>query len=349
MRKTDKHRQPSQKNTRARQGGRSGARMNPQQAKPASKSAQKPAPKPSKVKKPQKTPVSGEHTQIIQWYPGHMTKTKRRIEKDLKLVDAVAEIIDARIPVSSRNPDIARLTGGKPRVVLLNKCDMADRAATEKWVKALSSENVRAIPVDCKSGRGVEKFVPILTDLLRGRIESYKAKGMVNPSMRVMIVGIPNVGKSTFINRVAGKSKAVSADRPGVTRGNQWFTISKGFEMLDTPGVLWPRFDDQTVGEHLAFTGAIKSDVMDTELLAIRLIDLFQTTEASGFAARYQLTGEELWLPSYEVLAVIAKHRGMLISGGEPDTERAAYTLLDEFRAAKLGRITLELPDKPSP
>ena len=331
---------PNQKNNRRQQGGRSGARMNAKAAKPA---AQKPA-KPVKAKKPKSAPVSSEHTQIIQWYPGHMTKTKRRIEKDLKLVDAVAEIIDARIPVSSRNPDIARLTAGKPRVVLLNKCDMADRRATDRWVTVLSSENVRAIPVDCKSGRGVDKFVPVLTELLQPRIEAYKAKGMVNPSMRVMIVGIPNVGKSTFINRVAKRTKAVSADRPGVTRGNQWFTVGKGFEMLDTPGVLWPRFDDQTVGEHLAFTGAIKSDVMDTELLAIRLIDLLKTLDAPEFSERYQLSAEELELPSYELLGVIAKHRGMLIAGGEPDTERAAYTLLDEFRAAKLGRITLEMP-----
>ena len=273
-----------------------------------------------------------------------MTKTKRRIEKDLKLVDAVAEIIDARIPVSSRNPDIARLTSGKPRIVLLNKCDMADKRATDQWVTALSRENVRAIPVDCKSGRGVDRFVPVLTDLLSDRIESYKAKGMVNPSMRVMIVGIPNVGKSTFINRISKKTKATAADRPGVTRGNQWFTVSKGFEMLDTPGVLWPKFDDQKVGEHLAFTGAIKSEVMDTELLAVRLIDLLKELKTPEFAERYQLTEEELSLQSYEVLEKIARHRGMLIAGGEADTERAAYTLLDEFRAAKLGRITLEMP-----
>ena len=321
-------------------GGRSGARMN----HPArnQKSAPKPA-KPAKAAKPKKqSRPDSDHTQVIQWYPGHMTKTKRRIEKDLKLVDAVAEIIDARIPISSRNPDIAHLTSGKPRIVLLNKCDMADKRATDQWVTALSKENVRAIPVDCKSGRGVDRFVPVLTDLLSDRIESYKAKGMVNPTMRVMIVGIPNVGKSTFINRISKKTKATAADRPGVTRGNQWFTVSKGFEMLDTPGVLWPKFDDQKVGEHLAFTGAIKSEVMDTELLAVRLIDLLKELKTPEFAERYNLSDEELSLPSYEVLEKIARNRGMLISGGEADTERAAYTLLDEFRAAKLGRITLE-------
>lgn len=339
MKKTSNKRKNTQQ---TRRGGRSGARMNQNQKARSAKPMQ-PKPKPVKVKKAP-APTSSEHTQVIQWYPGHMTKTKRRIEKDLKLVDAVAEIIDARIPISSRNPDIAHLTSGKPRIVLLNKCDMADSRATAKWVSYLSRENVRAIPVDCKSGRGVDKFVPVLTELLTDRIESYKAKGMVNPSMRVMIVGIPNVGKSTFINRISKKTKAVSADRPGVTRGNQWFTVSKGFEMLDTPGVLWPKFDDQTVGEHLAFTGAIKSEVMDTELLAVRLLDLLKELNTSEFTERYKLSEEDLSVPSYELLEKIARNRGMLISGGEADTERAAYTLLDEFRAAKLGRITLELP-----
>ena len=326
-------------------GGRSGARIkhSAKPQKPAEKSP-KPVKKAAKPKKPQSGEAS-EYSQIIQWYPGHMTKTRRRMEKDIKLVDAVAEIIDARIPISSRNPDIARLTDGKPRIVLLNKCDMADPRATDRWVTYLTKENVRAIPVDCKSGRGVNRFVPVLTELLAPRIESYKAKGMANPSMRVMIVGIPNVGKSTFINRVAGKTKAVSADRPGVTRGNQWFTVSKGFEMLDTPGVLWPKFDDRTVGEHLAFTGAIKSDVMDTELLAIRLLELLCPLKPAEFIERYKLTDDELSLPGHELLSVIARRRGMLISGGEPDTERAAYALLDEFRDAKLGRITLEQPE----
>ena len=273
-----------------------------------------------------------------------MTKTKRQIERDLRLVDAVAEILDARIPVSSRNPDIASLTAGKPRLVLLNKCDMADPKATARWVQDLSSDNTRAIPVDCRSGRGVDRFVPALSELLAQRIAAYRAKGMINPTVRVMIVGIPNVGKSTLINRLAGRNKAASADRPGVTRGNQWFTVAKGFELLDTPGVLWPKFDDQRVGERLAFTGAIKDNIMDIELLAIRLIELLQELRTPQFAERYRLSEEELALPAYELLSVISAHRGMLISGGEPDTERAAAAVLDEFRAAKLGRITLELP-----
>ncbi len=285
-----------------------------------------------------------DSTQYIQWFPGHMTKTKRQIEKDMKLVDAVAEIIDARIPVSSRNPDIASLTSNKPRVILLNKCDMADRNITNRWIAALSSKNIIALPVDCKSGKGIDKFVPALNTLLKNKIESYRRKGLVNPTMRVMIVGIPNVGKSTFINRIAKKNKAQTADRPGVTRGNQWFTVSKDFEILDTPGVLWPKFEDQTVGERLAFTGAIKDNIMDIELLAVRLLDLLKELKTSAFLERFKLQDEDLSLESYELLGLIAKKRGMIVRGSEPDTERASVMLLDEFRAAKLGRITLEMP-----
>ena len=330
-------------------GGRSGQfnRNGKIKAQSGSKPASKPVPKSApKAKKPSfpKPAVTDEHTQTIQWYPGHMTKTRRRIERDLRLVDAVAEILDARIPISSRNPDIASITGSKPRVILLNKCDMADRRATKAWVDALSTPTTRAIPVDCKSGRGVDQFVPALRELLSARIASQQAKGMQNPTVRVMIVGIPNVGKSTFINRIAGRNKAVSQDRPGVTRGNQWFTVSKGFELLDTPGVLWPKFDDQTVGERLAFTGAIKDNIMDIELLAIRLLDLLKELHTPEFIERYRLIDDDLALPSHDLLGVIAAHRGMLLSGAEPDTERAAAAILDEFRDAKLGRITLELP-----
>ena len=336
----------SKKNTsKSRSGGRSGqfnrtGRAKTQNASKPNKPS-KPAPKAKKPKSAAQSAPSA-HTQTIQWFPGHMTKTRRAIERDLKMVDAVAEILDARIPVSSRNPDIASITAGKPRVILLNKCDMADRRATREWVEALSGDKTRAIPVDCRSGRGVDRFVPALSDLLSDRIAAYKAKGMLNPSMRVMIVGIPNVGKSTFINRLAGRNKAVSADRPGVTRGNQWFNVAKGFELLDTPGVLWPKFDDQTVGERLAFTGAIKDDIMDTELLAIRLLEQLVELRTPEFIERYNLSGDDLSLPAYELLEVIAAHRGMLISGGEADAARAAATVLDEFRAAKLGRITLE-------
>lgn len=285
--------------------------------------------------------------QNIQWFPGHMTKTKRQIEKNLKLVDAVAEIIDARIPISSRNPDIAQLVTNKPRIVLLNKCDMANEKATKQWIEHFKKQGIIAIAIDCKSNKGINAFVPSLRNALQNKIEAYKRKGMQNPSMRVMIVGIPNVGKSTFINRVFKQNKAKTADKPGVTRGNQWFTISKGFEMLDTPGVLWPKFDDKLTGERLAFTGAIKDQIMDIELLAVRLLDLLKELKTPEFVARFKLDAEQISdTDSYDLLQIIAKKRGMLISRGEADTERAAIMLLDEFRAAKLGRITLEFPEE---
>lgn len=285
--------------------------------------------------------------QNIQWFPGHMTKTKRKIQSSLKLVDAVAEILDARIPISSKNPDIANIIQNKPRVVLLNKCDMADKAATQKWINYYKEQNIPAIPVDCKSGKGLNNFVPTLNKVLNTKITALKSKGMVNPTLRVMIVGIPNVGKSSFINRVAKQLKAKVEDRPGVTRGNQWYTISKNFELLDTPGVLWPKFDDQTTAEHLAFTGAIKDQIMDTELLSMRLLELLSQIKPPKFLERFKLTDEilESVSDSYELLKLIGKKRGMLISGGEIDTERAAAMILDEFRAAKLGQITLELPE----
>ena len=285
--------------------------------------------------------------QNIQWFPGHMTKTKRKIQASLKLVDAVVEIIDARIPISSRNPDIATLVQSKPRVVLLNKCDMADKSATQKWVNYFKQNNISAIPVDCKSGRGINNFVPTLNQVMNKKLNALKSKGMVNPTLRVMIVGIPNVGKSSFINRVAKQIKAKVEDRPGVTRGNQWYTISKNFELLDTPGVLWPKFDDNTTAEHLAFTGAIKDQIMDVELLSMRLLEVLSEIKPVSFMERFKLDEESLnnVEDSYELLKLIGKKRGMLISGGEIDTERAAIMLLDEFRAAKLGQITLELPE----
>ncbi len=286
--------------------------------------------------------------QNIQWFPGHMTKTKRKIQASLKLVDAVVEILDARIPISSRNPDIASLIQNKPRVVLLNKCDMADKISNQKWIDHLKKSNISAIAVDCKSGKGINKFVPTLNNVLSNKLNSLKNKGMINPILRIMIVGIPNVGKSSFINKIAKQTKAKVEDRPGVTRGNQWYTISKNFELLDTPGVLWPKFDDQTTAEHLAFTGAIKDQIMDVEQLAMRLIEVLSEIKPQKFMERFKLTDDILVNSenSYETLKFIGKKRGMLISGGEIDTERAATMILDEFRAAKLGEITLELPEK---
>ena len=283
--------------------------------------------------------------QTIQWFPGHMTKTKRQIQSSLKLVDAVAEIIDARIPVSSRNPDLAKLVQNKPRVILLNKCDMANQTATKMWIDYFKKQNLVAIPVDCKSGRGLDKFAPAVNTVMSHKIERLKEKGMVNPTIRIMIVGIPNVGKSSFINKMVKKNRAKVEDRPGVTRGNQWYTIAKNLEMLDTPGVLWPKFDDKTVGEHLAFTGAVKDQILDIELLAVRLLDFIKELKPADFITRFKLENEDIEnIDSYELLKMIGKRRGMLVSGGEIDTERAAIMLLDEFRSAKLGRITVEMP-----
>lgn len=285
--------------------------------------------------------------QNIQWFPGHMTKTKRQIQASLKLVDAVAEILDARIPLSSKNPDLQKLIQNKPKVVLLNKCDMANQTATSRWIDYYASQGITAVAVDCKSGRGLNKFAPAVNNVLSERRERLKAKGMVNPMLRIMIVGIPNVGKSSFINRVAKQNRAKVEDRPGVTRGNQWYSIAKNIEMLDTPGVLWPKFDDKVVGERLAFTGAVKDRILDTELLAVRLLDFLRSLKPADFIARFKLEDINLdETDSYDLLNIIGKKRGMLISGGEINTERAAIMLLDEFRSGKLGRITLEMPER---
>lgn len=281
--------------------------------------------------------------QNIQWFPGHMTKTKRKIQASLKLVDIVAEIIDARIPVSSHNPDLDKLIQGKPRIVLMNKCDMADRAQTDRWVEYYRKKNIVAIPVDCKTGKGLNRFIPTVRDVLSDKIEKWEAKGMRNRSIHIMVVGIPNVGKSSFINKMAKKDSARVEDRPGVTRGNQWFSIGQGMELLDTPGVLWPKFDDLEVGEKLAFTGAVKDQVMDTELLAFRLLEVMCRFPTQQFIERFKLQNVDLEsVEAYDLLELIARKRGMLMSGGRVDTERASVMILDEYRSAKLGKITLE-------
>lgn len=281
--------------------------------------------------------------QNIQWFPGHMTKTKRKIQASLKLVDIVAEIIDARIPVSSHNPDLDKLIQGKPRIVLMNKCDMADRAQTDRWVEYYRKKNIVAIPVDCKTGKGLNRFIPTVRDVLSDKIEKWEAKGMRNRSIHIMVVGIPNVGKSSFINKMAKKDSARVEDRPGVTRGNQWFSIGQGMELLDTPGVLWPKFDDPEVGEKLAFTGAVKDQVMDTELLAFRLLEVMCRFPTQQFIERFKLQNVDLEsVEAYDLLEIIARKRGMLMSGGRVDTERASVMILDEYRSAKLGKITLE-------
>lgn len=281
----------------------------------------------------------------IQWFPGHMAKTKRMIKANLPLVDAVAEIVDARIPESSKNPDLGSLIEGKPRIVILNKSDAADSSSTQKWLSWYSRHGITAIAADCRSGKGLNKFVPIVREVLSDVLKKYESKGMKGRTLHLMVVGIPNVGKSSFINRLAGQKKAKVEDRPGVTRDKQWIRISDDIELLDMPGVLWPKFDDMTVGEKLAFTGAVKDDVVDTEALASRLLYILSELYRDKLSERYKIDvseGED----GYELLLKVGKARGMLISGGEINTERAAAAVLDEYRSGKLGNITLELPPK---
>ncbi len=278
--------------------------------------------------------------QYIQWFPGHMTKTRRQMEKELALVDAVAEIIDARIPASSRNPDIPKIIGNKPMLVILNKCDMADTSVTAEWIKWFESNGINAIAVDCRTGKGLDKFVPRVKEILCDKLRTNAQKGMAGKPLRLMVVGIPNVGKSTFINRMAGVNKAKTANRPGVTRGNQWFTVDKQLELLDTPGVLWPKFEDKHLGERLAFTGAVKDNVVDVEWLGMSLLEKIKAYYPVLLTERY---GElDFSLDSYDLLAQIAKKRGFMVRGGESDTLRAATMLLEEFRNVKIGKISLE-------
>lgn len=277
--------------------------------------------------------------QNIQWFPGHMAKTRRLLKESLSLCDAVCEIVDARIPASSRNPDLAGIVAGKRRIILLNKCDMADPAVTDKWLARFKEEGLCALAVDCRSGKGLNAFKSTVKDLLSDKLAQYKEKGMVGKPLRIMVVGIPNVGKSSFINRMAGGGKAKVENRPGVTRGNQWFRIDNELELLDTPGVLWPKLDDKEVGERLAFTGAVKDEVVDTEWLAVRLLEALSERYMPLLEARYKIERDE----PYEMLCAVAKKRGMVVRGGEADTERAANIILSEFRTEKIGKITLEV------
>ena len=278
--------------------------------------------------------------QHIQWFPGHMTKTRRKIQEILPIIDAVAEIVDARVPISSRNPDLLDIIKDKPLMILLNKCDMADPKETAKWIDYYKSIGVSAVPIDCKTGKGIGNFKEMVKAALADKLEVFKSKGMVGKPLRVMVVGIPNVGKSTFINSIAGKGRVKVENRPGVTRGNQWVTIDKQLELLDTPGVLWPKFEDQTVGERLAFTGAVKDAVLDIELLAVRLIENLKENYPELLIQRYKI--EDLDAEPYDILCEIGKKRGMMIRGGETDTERASNMLLEEYRNCKIGRISLE-------
>ncbi|MBP3921908.1 MAG: ribosome biogenesis GTPase YlqF [Ruminiclostridium sp.] len=276
----------------------------------------------------------------IQWFPGHMTKTKRQIEANLKLVDAVAEIVDARVPESSRNPIISEITGNKPRIILLNKCDYADDNVTALWQKKYTAMGFKVLICDCRSGKGVNSFIPAVKSVLSELLQKRKAKGFIGRPLRVMVVGIPNVGKSSFINRLSKSGKTKVEDRPGVTRGQQWVTLDKDVELLDTPGILWPKFDDQQVAVKLGYTGAIKDDVMDVYELSDSLLSYLKDNYPKKTRERYKIAESE-----DIALEIIARKRGMLISGGEPDLERAAITVLDEFRSGKLGKISLERPE----
>ncbi len=279
---------------------------------------------------------------VIQWYPGHMAKTRRLMKESLPLIDAVCELVDARVPESSRNPDLDGIIGSKPRIVLFNKCDLADERATARKIKELAERGVTALPVDCRSGKGLEKFEPAVRGVLKDKIKANADKGMAGKPLRVMVVGIPNTGKSSFINRMAGKYRAKVADKPGVTRGNQWFAIGSGIELLDTPGVLWPKFEDPQVGLKLAFIGSIKETTLDIQELAVSLLSVMQKNYPDRLEQRYKVAGVQDVQEPYELLEMIAAKRGMLLRKGEYDTERAAVMLLDEYRSGKLGKITLD-------
>ena len=284
----------------------------------------------------------------IQWFPGHMAKTRRLMRESLRLVDVVVEVIDARIPISSRNPELPGLVGQKPRIVLLNKCVAADVMITRDLCNYYKEQGIAAIPTDCRSGKGIKQFVPTVKEVLRPLLERRAQKGMQGAPIRMMIVGIPNVGKSSFINRMAGSRRTKVEDRPGVTRGRQWVNLENGIDLLDMPGILWPKFEDKRVGEYLAFTGAVKDDIVDIELLAMRLLELLNEHYHELLCERYKMTDEETAdIDAYDLLELVAQKRGMLQSGGTVNTERAAIAVLDEFRSGKIGKITLETPQKP--
>ncbi len=287
----------------------------------------------------------------IQWYPGHMAKTRRMIAEQLKNVDAVCEILDARIPRSSRNPDVDGLTAGKPRLVVLNRADQADREATKVWAAHFKEKGWAVLETDAKSGAGTAKFSAAIRELLSDKLRAYAEKGQTGRVVRVMVLGIPNVGKSTFINKIAGRKTAKAEDRPGVTRSKQWVPIDRGLELLDTPGILWPKLDDKDAGLHLAFTGAVKDEILDTETLGCHLMAYLAEHYPEALKTSYKLQtlpereGEENDVAfGWRLLEAAGRRRGFLVSGGEVDTERMAKILLDEFRSGKLGRFTLEVP-----
>ena len=291
----------------------------------------------------------------IQWFPGHMAKTRRLMRESLRLVDVVVEVIDARIPISSRNPELPGLVGQKPRIVLLNKCDAADEMITRDWCNYYKEQGIAAIPTDCRSGKGIKQFVPTVKEVLRPLLERRAQKGMQGAPIRMMIVGIPNVGKSTFINSFAGKACAKTGNKPGVTKGKQWIRLNKGLELLDTPGILWPKFEDQAVGERLALIGSMNDEILNREEMALSLLVFIGENYPEALEKRYQLTldtagadgdAQASLHSAIALLEAVCKSRGCLKKGGEPEYEKGAALVLDDFRSGRLGRMTLELPKK---
>ena len=279
----------------------------------------------------------------INWYPGHMKKTKDLMKANLKLVDVVEELLDSRIPYSSKNPDIDTLMAGKPRVVLLNKSDISDRAKLNKWINYYKEQGIKAIPIDAMKGTGVNRIVDECKNAVKDKMDSLKEKGRKERAIRIMIVGVPNVGKSSLINKLTGRRSTQTGDRPGVTKGKQWVKLRGNLELLDTPGILWPKFEDQDVALNLAFTRAIKDEILDVETLALRLIEKLMVIEPEKLATRYKL--EELGESGIETMDMIAQKRGFITGRKEIDYTRTATTVLNEFRTGKLGNITLEVPE----
>ena len=292
--------------------------------------------------------MADNQKQTVQWFPGHMAKTRRLIKESLSLVDGVTELLDARIPMSSRNPELDELTGRKPRIVLLNKCDVADDRITKEWIEYFREKGQHALAVDCRTGKGLNQYHNLVRQVLADRIKANEERGMPGKALRIMVVGIPNTGKSSFINRMAGKNRAKVADKPGVTRHNQWFAIGNGIELLDTPGVLWPKFDDPEVGDKLSFIGSVKDEVTDVETMAARLVKVLAEEYEDKLTGRFRLSN----IPDiksampWELLEEIGRERGMLIRGGEVNTERASIMLLDEYRGGKMGKISFERPSQ---
>ena len=292
--------------------------------------------------------MADNQKQTVQWFPGHMAKTRRLIKESLSLVDGVTELLDARIPYSSRNPELDELTGRKPRIVLLNKCDVADDRITKEWIEYFREKGQYALAVDCRTGKGLNQYHNLVRQVLADRIKANEERGMPGKALRIMVVGIPNTGKSSFINRMAGKNRAKVADKPGVTRHNQWFAIGNGIELLDTPGVLWPKFDDPEVGDKLSFIGSVKDEVTDVETMAARLVKVLAEEYEDKLTGRFKLSN----IPDiksampWELLEEIGRERGMLIRGGEVNTERASIMLLDEYRGGKMGKISFERPSQ---